>query len=84
MDDLWKTVIGSIAAGLSGAVAWIWRKADNAATKEELKEATETLRDSTITLFENAEADRRRYEERFTKMQDTIHGIHAEVLRKLK
>ena len=34
-------------------------------------------------LFENAEHDRRREDEKFNKMQETIHGIHVDVLNKL-
>ena len=84
MDDLWKTALGIASAALTGAVAWVWRKADGAATKEELKEAMKHFQDTTKTLFENAEKDRRRYDERFTDMQDTIHGVHVDVLQKLK
>ena len=84
MDDLWKTALGIASAGLTGAVAWVWRKADNAATKEELKEAMKHFQETTKTLFENAEKDRRRYDERFTDMQKTIHGVEVEVLRRMK
>jgi hypothetical protein len=87
---LWKQISSWLWAILAIPVAALWRKVDAAASKQDLKDAmdaceaaNETLRTSTVKLFENAEQDRRRFEERFSKMQDMIHGIHVEVLLKL-
>lgn len=93
VDDpaLWKQISGWMWTLLAIPVAGLWRKVESAVTKAELREAMDlfekshdVLRDSTVKLFENAEFDRRRTDERFTKMQDTIHGIHVEVLKKLR
>ena len=82
-DDLWKTGLGIASAALSAAVGWVWKKADNAATKQELITTNNNLREITNKLYENAEQDRRRYEERFSHMQDTIHEIHTDILKRL-
>ena len=89
-SGIWKEALTAAMAGISGAVAWIWRKVDGAATRQDLKDAIqasekadETMRESMVKLFDNAEADRRHSDERFSKMQETIHGIHTEVLTKI-
>ena len=92
MDDpgLWKQISGWLWAVLAVPLAALWRKADNAATKQELKDAilsmdktNDTLRTSVVRLFENAEADRAKCNDRFTHAQGEIHKIHVEVLNRL-
>ncbi len=83
-SDFLKWAGGLISAALSGAVGWVWKKADGAATREELRLANTEFRDMARKLFENAEADRKDNREQFAKMQDTIHGVHVDVLNRLK
>ena len=87
---LWKQISGYLWAVLAVPLAALWRKADGAATKEELKDAMaamakadEALRQSTITLFANAEADRAKCNDRFSEAQKAIHAIHIEILNRL-
>lgn len=96
-DDpgVWKQISAWLWTLLAVPLRMLWLKADGAASKQELKDAIEDMkhsisessnlsRDNTKTLFSNAESDRRHYDDRFSKMQDTIHGVHADVLKKLK
>ena len=84
---IWKEVIGVCIAAVSGAVAWVWRKVDNSASKAELADALKALekstdqwRTTTALLFANAESDRLQWHRDFTTMQDKIHQVHVEVL----
>ena len=63
--SLWKQISSWLWAVLAVPLAALWKKADNAATRQELKEtvigmekANDTLRTSVVQLFANAEADR--------------------------
>ena len=84
---IWKEVIGACVAGVAGAVAWVWRKVDNSASKADLADALRALEKSTDqwrivtnSLFANAESDRLQWHKDFTAMQDKIHGVHIQVL----
>lgn len=97
MDDptLWKQISGWMWTLLAVPLRMLWLKADGAASKQELKDAVDDMKESiekaselsrenTKTLFANAEGDRRRYDDRFSQMQDTLHGIHVDVLKNLE
>lgn len=92
-DDpgIWKQVSAWLWTLLAIPVAGLWRKVEAAVTKEELKDAVAAsernaaqMRENVAKLFENAENDRRRYDERFSKMQETLHGVHVDVLQNLR
>ena len=80
---IWAKVADWLWAVLAIPVAALWRKADGAATKEELAEATKTFREVTRELYHNAELDRAKCNERFLEGQKEIHKIQIEVLNEL-
>lgn len=87
---IWKQISGWLWALLAVPLALLWRKADNAVPREEMrehltddKESHADIRETMKTLFEAAEIDRRRSDERFSKMQDVIHEIHVKVIERL-
>ena len=87
---LWKQLSGWLWAVLTVPLAMLWKKADNAASKDDLKDHLamdavmhREVKDTAAKLFENAEQDRRRYDERFARMQESIHRIHTEVMDKI-
>lgn len=92
-DDpgIWRELLAGAMAGamaaLSGAVAWVWKRVDNSASKADLADAlraleksTDQWRTTTALLFANAESDRLQWHKDFTAMQDKIHAVHVEVL----
>ena len=89
--SFWKQISAWLWALLLLPVAALWKKVDNAASKDDLKEfikasreADEMLRETTKELFRNAEADRAAVNEKFNTMQHAIHRMHVDLLSKIK
>ena len=97
----WKSILDYLWAVVLIPLKMLWTKADNAASKEELKDGIESSQDAltralmsveksndnwrkvTGELYANAESDRMQWHANFSKMQDTIHGVHTELLREI-
>lgn len=81
-----KWLLGGAMTAISGAVGWVWRKADNAATKAELAAAIQAMnegnrdaRETSKVLFANAESDRKQNNTRFSEMQDRFLETHRDI-----
>ena len=79
-SDIFKQLIGGAVAAVSGAVAWVWRKVDGAATKEDLQSALERVdrsnekwSETTAILFANAESDRKQWNDKWVAALQKIH-----------
>jgi hypothetical protein len=90
MDSMWKDIATWMWALLLMPVSSLWKKMESAVTKAELadvikalNERTEVIRNNTKELFDNAEHDRRCSEKKFSEMQQTIHGIHVDLLQRM-
>lgn len=88
--SFWQTISGWLWTLLALPLKMLWSKADNAASKEELKEAIEasakaaqearhTMRD----LFANAERDRADNNRRFTETQNKIHESYIQLIDRM-
>jgi NH3-dependent NAD+ synthetase len=86
----WRQISGWLWAALTVPLGVLWKKADNALSKQEFKEfVTESkevrkeLRDSVLKLFENAEEDRRLTREAIHNMNNRMHAMHIDLLDKI-
>lgn len=87
---LWKDISGWLWAVLGIPLKMLWSKADNAASKTELKEAIKAsedasheFRETLRSLFANAETDRSNAHRMHREMQDKMHSTHVELLNKI-
>ena len=80
---LMKMISGWLWTLLAVPGIFLWKKATNAASRDELSAAIADMRDMGKTLFANAEADRRRMDDKFTEQTTSMHGMYRELRDKI-
>jgi len=82
--SLWTKISTWLWALPTAMIAIMWKKSDNAATKEELAREHEYAEKNIVQLYQNAEDDRKLTRDGFDKVLDTIHNVHIDLLNKIK
>lgn len=82
-SELWRTVLSGAVATSTAALAWVWRKASNSASREELAATMTEFRVTTQKLFENADRDRRMIDARFAEQTKQLHVMYVELRDKI-
>lgn len=89
--SLWQSISGWLWAVLAIPLGILWKKSDGSIQKEDLRlhveddaETHKQLRETMKNLFANAEEDRRRSDDKFSRMQENIHSIHVQILDQIR
>jgi hypothetical protein len=92
---MWKQISGWLWGILLIPFGLLWRKADNAVSKEEFNEALarqrnenreehRDFRDTMKELFKNAESDRKDVNRKLETMSREMHEMHVELLNQME
>ena len=89
--SLWQTISGWLWALLAVPLKMLWNKAENAATKQELTKAVdsmstgiEQMRNTSKELFKAAEEDRKETRQMAMSIESKIHATHIDMLSKIE
>lgn len=78
-DPSWKDLTSYLWAALLIPVGMIWRKAENAVSKEELETHRKEDRENFRQLFANAEDDRKLVRDGFDRMSAEMHAMENRI-----
>lgn len=79
----WKDVASWLWGVFLIPLGFLWKKADGAASKEDLERHRASTREDIRNLYSNAEADRKMVRDGFDKLSAEIHETHIALLNRI-
>lgn len=79
----WKDVASWIWGIVLIPVGILWKKADGAASKDDLERHRASTREDIRALYQNAEADRKLVRDGFDQLSKEIHETHIALLTRI-
>ena len=87
---LWKTAAEYSWVLLSAPIAYIWKKATNSSSKEDLekvakdaKDERHEIRERMVEIFSAAEKDRAEVHKQFTELRKDMHSMHIDLINRI-